>query len=114
MRMVIGNGLGILRSLLDRIQSVKFDGRWIQLLNPAAVPPTRHGNKALDTYWFNSSEMVAVASILYNKLQNDTDGLLSIGWTTSFPYRTWKGKTNKLHTSKPTANNCIRQSLLYL
>jgi hypothetical protein len=92
----------------------EIDGRWIQLLNPAAVPPTRHGNKALNTYRFNSAEMVAVASILYDKLRNDTDRLPSIGWTTSFPYRTRNGKINKLHTSKPTANNCIRRSLLYL
>ena len=105
---------GHFEKLSGQNSTCEIDGRWIELLNPAAVPPTRLGNKAKTTYRFNSAETVAVTSLLYQKLQNDTDRLPNIGWTTSFPYRTWKGKSNTVLPKILLTHKYPRRSLFYL
>ena len=69
----------------------KVDSNWIQLLNPATVPPTRQGNVNLMTYRFLSAELLAVANLLHEKINSQYDQLPTIGWSETFPYRTRNG-----------------------
>jgi hypothetical protein len=74
--------------LTGSTSTCKIEGHRLQLLNPAVVVPTCLGNNSQKTYYFLSSETVAVAKLLHEKLKNESDRLSNILWTISFLYRT--------------------------
>lgn len=71
--------------------SLEVEGCWLQLLNPEVIYPSQGQQEALPRYAFNSSELVAIACLLYGKFCSDADRFPSCAWTDRFPYRTQDG-----------------------
>ena len=77
--------------LTGQSSTCEIDGQWVELLNPAQAPPTRPGVRVKSTYCFHSSELIAIGSLLFGWLSNESDCLPSIPCSSSIPYRTGKG-----------------------
>jgi hypothetical protein len=83
--------IGRFETLPGTTSTCNVEGGWLQLVNPTVVPPTRPGNTSLTTYQFKSSEVVAIANLLYERLKTELDHLPSIPLSNTFPYRTNDG-----------------------
>ena len=82
---------GRFEDLTGTNSTCEVDSNWIQLFNPATSPPTRQGNINLMTYRFLSAELVAVASLLHDKIGSQFDRIPAVAWSQTFPYRTRNG-----------------------
>jgi|SRR5882762_89043 hypothetical protein len=86
---------GRFKSLAGTNSTFKISGVWIQLLNPKVLPPTRPNTDAnLTTYHFLSIELVAIADLLHEQLEEQFDRLPNITWSDTYPYCTSKGKSH--------------------
>lgn len=65
-----------------------IEGKWIELLNPATAALTCEGAGNAMTFQFLSADLVGIATLLHEKFANDTDCLLNVTWSDTFPYRT--------------------------
>lgn len=68
-----------------------LEGHSIQLLNPTIIRSTRPGHNQMPTYCFKSSELLAIAALLYSNLNSEINALPSVPWSEMFPYRTPNG-----------------------
>jgi hypothetical protein len=82
---------GCFECLTGTNSTCEIDSNWIQLHNPAMSPPTRQGNINLMMYRFLSTEVVAVANLLHEKLKSQFDRLPTVAWSETFPYCTQNG-----------------------
>ncbi|KIM71403.1 hypothetical protein PILCRDRAFT_82813, partial [Piloderma croceum F 1598] len=68
--------------------TVEVEGRYIQLFNPETIYTTIEERMNAPRYAFNSTELVAVACMMYGNLQSETNCLPTISWSDTFPHRT--------------------------
>jgi len=64
-----------------------LDGRFIQQINPDRQRASRGRNAGEDTYVFKSSELRAIAAVMYERLYQDRGSFPSAPLSDSFPYR---------------------------
>lgn len=68
-----------------------LDGRFIQQINPDRQRASRGRNAGEDTYVFKSSELRAIAAMMYERLYQDRGSFPSVPLSGSFPYRSTTG-----------------------
>ena len=68
-----------------------LDGRFIQQINPDRQHASRGRNAGEDTYVFKSSELRAIAAMMYERLYQDRGSFPSVPLSDSFPYRSITG-----------------------
>jgi len=66
--------------------TVEVEGQYVQLLNPETIYTTVEERMNAPGYAFNSSELVALACMMYGNLRSETDRLPTISWSDTFPY----------------------------
>lgn len=85
----------------------EVEGRWLQLLNPDVTQSTASGREGSPGFLFHSSELMAVACLLYGNLHTLNDRLPNVSWTETFPYRNSKGGRLILRTLIDVNGICI-------
>ena len=68
-----------------------LDGRFIQQINPDRQRASRGRNAGEDTYVFKSSELRAIAAMMYERLYQDRGSFPSVPFSDSFPYQSITG-----------------------
>lgn len=77
--------------------SHEIDGRYLQMINPTVLPPTRAGQTA-PYYTMHSAELISIACLMFGRLESHSDHFPEVKWTEAFPYRAPNGKCIKIHT----------------
>jgi hypothetical protein len=67
-----------------------LSGRFIEQVDPQLQPASRGRNVNEETYVFKTSELRAIAAMMYERLEKES--LPKVAITDSFPYRTGNGK----------------------
>lgn len=68
------------------------EGQWIDLIDPEVQRASRGRNIGSDTYAFRSTELRAMAAMIYQRISNDVSRLPEIMQTETFPYRSAEGE----------------------
>ncbi|KAF8198428.1 hypothetical protein BJ912DRAFT_1074363 [Pholiota molesta] len=67
----------------------ELNGRFVEQIDPQLQPASRGRNVGEETYVFKTSELRAIAALMYEKLEKES--LPKVPVTDSFPYRTGNG-----------------------
>ena len=73
------------------------EGQWIDLIDPEVQRASRGRNVGSDTYAFRSTELRAMAAMIYQRISNDVSRLPEIMQTETFPYRSAEGEFTSLY-----------------
>ena len=68
------------------------EGQWIDLIDPEVQRASRGRNVGSDTYAFRSTELRAMAAMIYQHISNNVSRLPEIMQTETFPYRSAEGE----------------------
>ena len=72
--------------------ATRFDGLWIEVLNPSIKKETWGHNCSRDTYVFATLDLRGIAALLYEHTSHDVHHLLNLSHTDMFPYQTRSGE----------------------
>ena len=68
------------------------EGQWIDLIDPEVQQVSHGQNFGSDTYAFRSTELCAMAAMIYQCISNDVSRLPEIMQTETFPYHSAEGE----------------------